>query len=90
VAALAVVFAWCFVDPTEENEHLVRPEAAANRGPPSPERIARFRSFTLSWLFLSFLIIFSFSGFTSNLFALFAGQFHAITTQGDNWWGGRG
>lgn len=29
------------------------------QGPPSPERIARFRAFTLGWLLLSFLTIFS-------------------------------
>jgi MFS family permease len=36
VAALAVVFAWCFVDPTEENEHLVRVRGGAGRWPLDP------------------------------------------------------
>ncbi|KAL4448828.1 hypothetical protein ABPG77_007545 [Micractinium sp. CCAP 211/92] len=86
VLALMAFFAWGFTDPTEENEHLVKPESRGEGyGPPSPERIRRFRTFAASWLLLSFLSIFAVGAFTANLFALFAGQYHQITSQTDNW-----
>lgn len=85
VSVVLGLFVWWFRDPTDENEHRVHPDDPMTQGPPSPERIARFRAFTLGWLLLSFLTIFSFSGFTANLFALFAGQYHQVTNQGENW-----
>ncbi|PSC76881.1 major facilitator superfamily domain-containing 8-like [Micractinium conductrix] len=86
VMLLMTFFAWAFEDPTEENEHLVKADAeVAASGPPSPQRVRRFRSFALPWIALSFFAIFAFNGFTANLFALFAGQYHEVTSQMDNW-----
>ncbi|KAI7837448.1 hypothetical protein COHA_008706 [Chlorella ohadii] len=86
VVLVAIFFAWAYVEPTEENEHLVKPEARDDsRGPPSPERVREFWVFAVSWLFLTFLIVMSATGFTSNLFGLAAGQYHLVTTQGENW-----
>jgi hypothetical protein len=86
VLLVAVFFAWAFQEPSEENEHLVKPEARdESRGPPSRERIREFWVFAVSWLFITFLIVFSATGFTSNLFGLAAGQYHLVESQGENW-----
>ncbi|GAB4814373.1 hypothetical protein N2152v2_001419 [Parachlorella kessleri] len=86
VLVLLPLIWWWFSDPTEENEHLIHheehPEAVLQS---TPEREARFKRLTASWLTLSFLTVFSAMAFYSNLFGLFAGQYHQVTSQTENW-----
>lgn len=89
---LVPFFHFCFVDPTEENEHRLKHEAeeqaeAAGAGDtaPSPERRTKFNSFAYSYMALAFLFTFSLMSAYSNLFALFAGQYHQVTDQYQQW-----
>lgn len=85
VAIFAVLFWFLFEDPSEENEHLVVAAPDPNAAPPSPARIARFRSFAGQWLTLTVVTMLIQFAVYSNLFALFAGQYHAVQSQSDQW-----
>lgn len=85
VALIGVLFWVLFTEPTIENEHIVALPQDPNAAPPTDARKARFKSFVIGWLTLTtvtFLIQFA---VYSNLFALFAGQFHAVNNQTDQW-----
>ena len=83
VAALSGLFWWMFVDPTVENEHVVRRVEQA--GEATPERRREFYSFCGIWMGLVFFATMLQFGYYSNLFAVFAGQYHAINDQYDQW-----
>jgi hypothetical protein len=86
VLIIAVVFHLMFTDPTYENEHLIVHEAEdKNAPPPSPERIKKFNHFIYGWLGLTFVFYFTQFSFYSNVFGIFAGQYHGITSQSDQW-----
>ncbi|GAB4814374.1 hypothetical protein N2152v2_001420 [Parachlorella kessleri] len=82
---LPLIWAW-FLDPTEDNEHLVQHEKLVEGVTQSaPERAAQFKRLTVMWLTLNFFTIFSAMSFYSNLFGLFAGQYHQVNSQTENW-----
>ena len=83
VAALSGLFWWMFVDPTVENEHVVR--RAEQAGEATPQRRREFYTFCGIWMVLVFFATLLQFGYYSNLFAVFAGQYHAINDQYDQW-----
>ena len=86
VFIVAIIFYFMFTNPTNENEHLIQYEPEdPNAPPPSPERIKKFNHFFYGWLGLTFLFYFVQFTFYSNIFGIFAGQYHAITTQSDQY-----
>eukprot|EP00887_Chlorella_sp_A99_P004878 scaffold4.g4878.t1 len=75
---LVPFFHFCFVDPTEENEHRLKAReaheaeeqaeaAGAGDTAPSPERRTKFNSFAYSYMALAFLFTFSLMSAYSNL-----------------------
>jgi MFS family permease len=85
VIIVTVFFYFMFIDPTEENEHYVHCEVHNEENLNSPTRAKEFRTFALIWLCMQFVTTFLQFGFYSNLFALFAGQYHEIRDQYDQW-----
>jgi hypothetical protein len=87
VLIVAALFYVMFTDPTYENEHLIKYEGedSDDAQPPPPERVQRYNHFLYGWLFLTFLFYFVQFTFYSNVFGIFAGQYHAITSQSDQW-----
>ncbi len=86
VFIVAIVFYFMFTDPTPENEHLIHQEEEdPNAPPPSTERVSKFNTFLYSWLGLTFVFYFVQFAFYSNVFGIFAGQYHAIADQSDQW-----
>ena len=83
VAALIGLFWYMFVDPSEENEHIVRRIEEPNEA--TPKRRREFYTFCGLWMALAFFATLLQFGYYSNLFAVFAGQYHAITDQYDQW-----
>ena len=83
VLILSGLFMYMFVDPTEENEHIVK--NIEKDGGATPERRREFIRFTVIWMILVFIATFLQFGYYSNLFAVFAGQYHAIQDQYDQW-----
>ena len=83
VAALTCLFWWMFVDPSVENEHLVR--RVEEEGEATPERRREFFTFCGIWMALIFFSTLLQFGYYANLFAVFAGQYHSINDQYDQW-----
>ena len=83
VLVLSVAFMFMFVDPTEENEHIVK--RVEKEGEATPERKKEFLRFAIIWMTLVLIATFLQFGYYANLFALFAGQYHAIQDQYDQW-----
>ena len=81
-----VPFSIMFQDPTAENGHLI---GLKDDDPVDKETMrARKRDFTWFsslWLFLVFASTFLQFAYYSNLFALFAGQYHEVQDQYDQW-----
>lgn len=84
VAFIFVFFLWKFHDPTEENEHIVRPQTKVTDNSYS-SRVKEFRTFMIIWLCMVFTSTFLQFGYYANLFGLFAGQFHGVTDQYEQW-----
>jgi MFS family permease len=84
VAFIFVFFLWKFHDPTEENEHIVRPQTKVTDNSNS-SRVKEFRTFMIIWLCMVFTSTFLQFGYYANLFGLFAGQFHGVTDQYEQW-----
>jgi MFS family permease len=80
---LVGIFGWMFVDPSLENEHIVK--RVEQEGECTPERKRHFIGFCLWWMCLVMLATLLQFGYYSNLFAVFAGQYHAIGDQYDQW-----
>jgi len=86
VLIVAVAFYFMFLEPTYENEHFIKHEDEDSDAlPPSPERVQRYNHFFYGWLLLTFVLYFVQFTFFSNVFGIFAGQYHAITSQSDQW-----
>ena len=97
LAAIVLLLFWIlFIDPTFENEHLVdheaiRKELAASEGELAKDsetiqkRTTKFRNFVGLWLPLIGMQSLLQYAFYSTLFSLFAGQYHAVDNQGDQW-----
>lgn len=83
VLVLSLAFMYMFVDPTEENEHIVR--RLEKDTDSTPERKKEFLVFCVVWMTLVFVATFLQFGYYANLFAVFAGQYHAIQSQSDQW-----
>ena len=83
VACIFLVFLWKFHDPTEENEHIVRSQAKIAEN--LDERAKEFRTFIIIWLSMVFVSTFLQFGYYANLFGLFAGQFHGVSDQYEQW-----
>ena len=83
VLALSVMFMYMFVDPTEENEHIVK--RVDKDSDSTPERKKEFVVFCVIWMSLVFVATLLQFGYYANLFAVFAGQYHAIQDQFDQW-----
>eukprot|EP00889_Picochlorum_renovo_P004695 jgi/Picre1/31725/NNA_007076.t1 len=84
------IVAFLFVDPSNENEHYVRENLAKKDGSMEEkkgesERRRTFQYLVAIWLFIAFASVFLQFGYYSNLFALFAGQYHDITDQVGQW-----
>lgn len=80
---LCLYFAWAFVDPTEENEHVVEPGNVPVTT--SNARRRQFHVFFFSWTALAGLMAMLVMAQFSNFFALMAGQYHQIWEQSDTW-----
>lgn len=84
VALITAVFWHVFINPTYENEHLIQhPET--KKKDVDPARAARFHTYVIIWLILVAVTSFIQFAYYSNMFAVFAGQYHAINTQTDQW-----
>lgn len=83
VLALSLAFMYMLVDPTEENEHIVRRLEKDNDS--TPGRKKEFLVFCIVWMSLVFVATFLQFGYYAKLFAVFAGQYHAIQGQSDQW-----
>ncbi len=83
VILLSFGFMYMFVDPSEENEHIVK--SIEKEDGATPERKREFITFSIIWMTLVLVATFLQFGYYSNLFALFAGQYHAIGDQYDQW-----
>lgn len=84
------IVAFLFVDPSNENEHYVREnhstkDESVEEKKSEAERKKTFQYFVGMWLFIAFASVFLQFGYYSNLFALFAGQYHDITDQVGQW-----
>lgn len=85
------IVAFLFVDPSNENEHYVREnlakkdEAMEKEKKGESDRRRTFQYLVAIWLFIAFASVFLQFGYYSNLFALFAGQYHDITDQVGQW-----
>lgn len=97
LAVLVLLVFWIlFVDPTLQNKHLLEhdliqeEEAIADgNARKDPEvikiRTAKFNSFFWIWCFLAMMQSLLQFAFYSTIFSLFAGQYHAIGSQADQW-----
>lgn len=86
VAILTVLFMVVFVNPTEENQHLVKQESPQSAHKTSSEdRLETFKKFQIWWLLLTFSSMFCITAQFSNVFGVFAGQYHGVQTQEDQW-----
>jgi len=85
VIIVTVMFYFMFIDPTEDNEHYVRREVHEDELKSSAARLREFKVFAIIWLSMLFATTFLQFGFYSNLFALFAGQYHQVQDQYDQW-----
>jgi MFS family permease len=83
VILLSFGFMYMFVDPSEENEHIVK--SIEKEDGATPERKREFITFSIIWMTLVLVATFLQFGYYSNLFALFAGQYHAIGDKYDQW-----
>ena len=83
IALLSVMFLYIFQDPTEENECIVK--RVDDGAKPSKERLKEFWMFSGTLLGVAFLSTFLQFAYYSNMFAIFAGQYHAVTNQVDQW-----
>lgn len=83
VLLLSIAFMYMFVDPSEENEHIVK--RIEKEGETTQQRRKEFTKFATIWMSLVLLATFLQFGYYSNLFAVFAGQYHAIEDQYDQW-----
>jgi len=84
VGCITVIFYFVFTDPSKQNEHLVE-HPPVNKADIDPRRLTKFRTVIGLWLTLIVFASFIQFAYYSNLFALFAGQYHAISTQTDQW-----
>ena len=81
------IFFWMFKDPTVENEHITRRIEVEGERDSSvcTQSRNKFSWFCGLWIALSFTTSLLNNAFYSNLFALFAGQYHLLSTQRDLW-----